>query len=81
MLDSQLKKLHQALEVMISARKGKCNLGHELLQLLSCFYFSVFFSELCTNTSTFVKSVATLGEYHPHLCQLHHTLLSSLPRP
>ena len=42
MLDSQLKKLHQALEVMISARKGKCNLGHELLQLLSCLYFSVF---------------------------------------
>jgi len=37
-LDDHLKKLHSALEVMISNRK-----------------------ELCSNTTAFVKSVATLG--------------------
>lgn len=71
-LDSQLKKLHQALELMITSRKGDhCNLNCDLLQLLSCCV-SVFFSELCTSTGTFVKSVATLGEYSKECEQRTH---------
>ena len=69
MLEHHLKKLHSAVETMISGRKGEC-WSFDILNFVNQFNLSIFLpnyflfyscEELCSSTSAFVKSISTLG--------------------
>lgn len=70
-----MKKLHHAVESMISSRKGR---PVEVTQYSLTISLSPFlYVELCATTGNFVKSVATLGKINhtPIIIMCDHALL------